>query len=218
MRDLLEYGHVRRPLLGISISGITPEDAQVYELPRIAGVLVEDFADDSPAERSGLQRHDVIVAIGGVAVERLGQFQRLIAAHDPGEIVEVDVVRYGTALRVPVRLTEADLGNRRVVRTAPERSAEKGLGVELADLTPTLARERRYRRAGGALILAVEAGSAAARKSVPAGYLLREINRTPVRSAREGDRLLGSLSSGSVASLLLEDPMGGTLIRNVRVP
>ncbi len=218
MRDLLEYGHVRRPLLGISISGITPEDAQVYGLPRIAGVLVEDFAGDSPAERAGLERHDVIVAIEGVAVERLGQFQRLIAARDPGEIVDVDVVRYGSPLRVAVRLTEADLGNRRVVRTEPDRPNAAGLGVELADLTPTLARERRYRRAGGALVVAVEPGSAAARKSVPAGYRLREINRTPVRSAREGDRLLASLPSGSVASLLLEDPLGGTLIRNVRVP
>ncbi len=218
MRDLLEYGHVRRPLLGISISGITPEDAQVYGLPRIAGVLVEDFADESPAERAGLQRHDVIVAIGGEAVERLGQFQRLIAARDPGEVVEVDVVRYGSPLRVAVRLTEADLGTRRVVRTEPERTTDRGLGVELADLTSALAQARRYRRAGGALVMAVEPGSAAARKSVPAGYLLREINRTPVRSAREGDRLLGALSSGSVASLLLEDPMGGTLIRNVRVP
>jgi S1-C subfamily serine protease len=72
MEDLLEHGHVRRPLLGISIGAVGPEDAQVYGLARIAGVLVEDFPATSPASDAGLRRHDVIVAIGGQAVERLG--------------------------------------------------------------------------------------------------------------------------------------------------
>lgn len=218
IRDLLEHGHVRRPLLGISIASISPEDAQVYGLSRIAGVLVEDFAEDSPAQRAGMQRHDVIVGIDGVGVERLGQFQRMVAARDPGETVQVDVVRYGQRLQVPVRLTEADLGNRRVVRTDPTRSGTPGLGVELVDLTPALARERRFRRPGGALVAEVSPGSAAARKNVSRGLVIREINRTPVHSAREADRLLDALPAGAVASLMLEDPRGQTLIRNVRIP
>lgn len=218
MRDLVEFGHVRRPLLGISILSVTPEDAQVYGLEDIAGVLIEDFAEDSPAERAGLERHDVIVAVDGVPVERLGQFQRLIAARDPGETVTVDVVRYGQRHRARVRLTEADLGKDRVVRAAPERAPAPGIGMELVDLTPALARERRYRQAGGVLIAAVAPGSAAARKNVPRGFVIREINRVPVRSAREADRILESLASGAVASLLLEDRRGATMIRNVRVP
>lgn len=218
MRDLLEHGHVRRPLLGISIATISPEDAQVYRLPTIAGVLVEDFAEDSPAERAGLQRHDVIVGIDGARVERLGQFQRMVADREPGETVRVDVVRYGQPLQVPVRLTEADLGNRRVVRTEPQRERPPGLGVELVDLTPALARERRFRRPGGALVAGVIPGSAAARKNVPRGLVIREINRTPIHSAREADRILDALPEGAVASLMLEDPQGGTMIRNVRMP
>ncbi|NIP79854.1 MAG: trypsin-like serine protease, partial [Gemmatimonadetes bacterium] len=94
MADLLEHGYVRRPLLGISIQNISAEDAEVYGLRRIAGVLVEDFAGDSPAERAGLRRHDVITAVDGTAVERLGQFQRLVAQHEPGDVVAVEVVRY----------------------------------------------------------------------------------------------------------------------------
>ncbi len=217
MRDLLKYGHVRRPLLGISIQEISPEDAQVYGLPRIAGVLVEDFADDSPARRADLRRHDVIVGLDGVAVERLGQFQGLVAAHEPGETVEVDVIRYGERLRIPVKLTEADLGRREVVRTEPDRPAP-GLGVELVDLTRSLARERRFREAGGALIAAVAPGSVADRKGVPQGVVIREINQRAVRTAAEAEEMFGALTPGSIASLLLEYPQGGTLIRNVRIP
>jgi serine protease Do len=216
--DLLEYGHVRRPLMGISIGAVEPEDAQVYGLPRIAGVLVEDFPPSSPAERAGLRRHDVIVALGGQPVERLGQFQRLVAAHRPGDVVAVEVIRYGQPHRFSVRLTEADFGAQRVVRTTPERAPTPDIGLELIELTPSLARERNFSRAGGALIAAVRPHSPAMRRDVVRGLVIREINRTRVDSAAEADRLLRSAPSGSVVSLLLEDERGSTLIRNIRVP
>jgi serine protease Do len=218
MEDLLEHGHVRRPLLGISIGSVGPEDAQVYGLPRIAGVLVEDFPSGSPAERAGLRRHDVIVAIGGEPVERLGQFQRLVASHRPGDVVDVEVVRFGQPHRYQVRLMEADLGGQRVVRMAPDRAPTRDIGLELVDLTPALARERNFPRPGGALISAVKPNSPAMRREVQRGLVIREINQTTVGSAAEADRLLRSAASGSVVSLLLEDERGSTLIRNIRVP
>lgn len=217
MADLLEYGHVRRPLLGIGIQNVEPEDAQVYGLPRIAGVLIEDFPDGSPAEQAGLRRHDVIVAVDGEPVERVGQFQRMIASHRPGDLVEVDVVRFGEQRRYAVRLMEADLGNQRVVRTAPERPRNPDLGLEFVDLTSSMARERRYSGAG-ALIAAVRPNSPANRRGIDRGLLVREINREKVESAAAAERILRSLPSGAIASLLLEDEQGATSIRNLRVP
>jgi serine protease Do len=219
MDDLLEYGRVRRPLLGISILNVTPEDAQVYGLDHIAGVLVEDFAAESPAEAAGLQRHDVIVAVDGTPVERIGQFQRFVAGYTPGDRVTVEVVRYGERKQFRVQLTEADLGTNPVVRTTARRESEpRGLGVELVNLTASLARERGFREAGGALITAVAAGSPAGRRGVPAGVVIREINRQAVSSAEEAEEILAGLPSGSVASLLMTQAGGSTLIRNIRVP
>ncbi|MGH7443566.1 MAG: S1C family serine protease, partial [Longimicrobiales bacterium] len=82
MKDLIEKGRVERALLGVSIVDVSPEDAEVYGLPTIAGVLVEDFAGDSPARAAGLQRGDVITAIDGAPTQRVGQLQRLVANHD----------------------------------------------------------------------------------------------------------------------------------------
>ncbi len=218
MVDLLEHGHVRRPLLGISISAVGPEDAEVYGLPRIAGVLVEDFAVTSPAEQAGLRRHDVIVGIGGQPVQRLGQFQSMVATHRPGDVVDVEVIRYGEPHRFSVRLNEADLGIQRVVRTAPERPAAPDIGLDLVDLTPDLAQERNFSRPDGALIDAVRPYSPAMRRQVTTGLVIREVNRRPVSSAAEADRIIRSATSGSVVSLLLEHEGGGTVIRNIRVP
>ena len=219
MADLLEHGRVRRPLLGISILNIGPEDAEVYGLDRISGVLVEDFADDSPAERAGLERHDVIVAVDGTPVERIGQFQRFVAGYEPGDVVTVDVIRYGDRERFRVRLTEADLGSSDVVRTSARRESEpQGLGLELVNLTASLARERGFDEPGGALIASVAPGSPADRRGVLRGAVIREINREPVRSVREAQAILDRLPSGAVASLLMARQDGGTLIRNVRIP
>jgi serine protease Do len=94
-RDLIERGHVRRALLGVSITDVAAEDAEVYGLSAISGVVVEDFAADSPARRGGIERHDVIVAIDGTPVERVGHLQRLVALREPGDVIEVEIVRYG---------------------------------------------------------------------------------------------------------------------------
>ena len=218
MEDLLEYGRVRRPLLGISIQDVSAEDAEVYGLRQIAGVLIEDFQEDSPAERAGLRRHDVIVAVDGDAVDRLGQFQRLVARYEPGEEIQVDVIRFGERLRHMVRLKEAEFPGSRVIRTAPDRRRPGGLGIEVVDLTTALARERDFVRAGGALIASVDPTGPARRRNVVPNVLIRSINRQPIQAAAQAERILRSLPSGSVVSLLLEDSRGSTFIRNVRVP
>jgi serine protease Do len=218
MDDLLEHGRVRRPLLGISIQDVSAEDAEVYGLPRIAGVLVEDFQDDSPAERAGLRRHDVIVSVDGDRVDRLGQFQRLVAQHAPGDDVDIEVIRYGQRVHLPVRLKEAEFGSRQVVRTEPERGRTTGLGIDVVDLTPTLARERDFGRNGGVLIASVDPAGPARRKNITPNVLIRSINRQAVTSAAEAQRMLNALPSGGVVSFLLEDATGSTFIRNVRVP
>jgi serine protease Do len=216
LRDLIEYGYVRRPLLGISIADVTPEDAEVYGLDAIAGVVVEDFAPDSPAEQSGLQRHDVIIAVAGTPVDRVGQLQRLVALHEPGDTIPLAVVRYGTALGLRVRLVEAE-GAGRPVRQPPPR-ATVGLGLELEELTPVLARQLGFVESGGVLVSSVTPASPAARKNIGRDHRVVSIDRRRVQSVAEARSLLRQAQSGAVVSLLMEYPDGRTYIANVRLP
>jgi serine protease Do len=217
MRDLIEYGYVRRPLLGITIADVTQEDAEIYGLTAIAGVVVEDFAPDSPAERSGLRRHDVIVAVAGTPVERSGQLQRLVALHHPGESVTLSVVRYGEPLRLRVQLMEAP-GGRRTVVPRGEGAPTAGVGIELEDLTPTLARQLGYHAPGGAVISQVAPASPAHRKEILRYHRLAAVNGDSIRSAEHGRTALRAARSGQILSLLVAYPDGRTYIANVRVP
>jgi serine protease Do len=215
LRDLIEFGYVRRALLGISIYDVSPEDAEVYGLPRIAGVVVEDFAAESPAIRSGLQRHDVIVAVGGTPVESVGHLQRLVALQQPGETVELSVIRYGSSLRFRVRLTEAPA----TPRTQPAPAASPiGLGLEVEELTPELAVQLGFSRAGGALVSRVAPASAADRKDVRPRHRILSIDRQPVETAGHARALFKAARPGEILSLVLEYPDGRTYIANVRIP
>jgi len=216
MRDLVQYGFMRRALLGISIVDVTAEDAEVYGLPRIAGALVEDFSPNSPAEEAGLRRHDVITAIDGDTIERVGQLQQLVARRDPGDEVLLTVRRYGQDLQIRVPLAEAAHPTTPAALLPP--AAPVGLGLEVVDLTPELARAGGYPRAGGVLISHVVPGSAAFQKSVVDGLLILAVDGRAVANASEARRLLRAAPAGRVLSLLLQDPAGNTYIANVRVP
>jgi serine protease Do len=216
MKDLIEHGYVRRALLGVSITEIAPEDAEVYHLPKIAGVLVEDFDDNSPARAAGLSRNDVIVAVDGTSVESVGSLQRLVALHQPGETVALSVIRFGARVTVRARLAEAS--NRPITQSGPPAPVPGGLGLEVIDLDPRLAKELDFATPGGVVISKVAVGSAAYRKEVVEGVRLLEINQKKVTNARDARRILHGLTPGSVVSLLMEKSDGHTLIENVRVP
>jgi serine protease Do len=218
MRDLIAYGYVRRALLGISIADVTQEDAEVYGLDRIAGVVVEDFPAESPSQRAGLEKHDVILAVNGTPVERVGHLQRLVALHQPGETVTLATVRYGERREVRVRLAESASMVRPALERPPAPPAGQGLGIELEELTPVRARELGFQRPGGALVARVTPASAADRKNVFPELRIAAIDRRAIGSAAEARALLRAARPGDILSLLLEYADGRTYIANVRVP
>ncbi len=219
MTDLIDHGHVRRALLGINIVNVTAEDAEVFRLPEIAGVLVEDFSDeDSPARRAGLRRGDVIVAVEGHKIERVGQLQRIIAQHHPGDAVDVRVIRYGEPHSFRIRLMQAAIVQDRPSRAPATRDATpRELGLEVSELTPALAGEIGYSRPGGAVITGIQPTSPAANLGI-GGLRILEINQKAIDSAREARSILRDLRSGEIVSLLLERPDGRTRFANIRVP
>ena len=219
MSDLLAYGRVRRPLLGISIKDVTQEDAEVYGLAEVAGVLIEDFAHGSPAQQAGIQRGDVIVSVDGQRVERVGQLQRLIAQHKPGEDVALGVTRFGQARAFRIRLTEAPtLASAKPHRTGARPSGAGRLGIQVGELTSAVAQQLGFESSGGAVITAVADFGAADRKGVREGSRILEINRFPIRSASDAQDALRALHSGQIVSLVLQSPDGTATIANVRVP
>jgi serine protease Do len=100
MNQLIETGAVHRAALGVAIDNVTLNDAAYVGLPEIRGVVVKDIPnEDSPAKAAGIVPGDVIIAVDGKPVERVGQLQQVIGFRKPGEVVKVEVARKGGVRR-----------------------------------------------------------------------------------------------------------------------
>ena len=207
MEDLVEYGQVRRPLLGVSMRDVDLEDAEYLGLPRAAGALVSTTTEGSGAEAAGLKADDVIVAVDGEPVERSSQLQTRIAQRRPGDRVEIRFYRDGRPQEVSVRLGEAPL------QPVPERTArvepstDERLGLQLGTDDQ-----------GRVVVRSVTPGGAAQRRGIQPTDRILAINEEPISQLEDARRLLGELEPGDVASFRLEYEGQPALSIRVRVP
>src|SRR5919112_607489 len=95
MDQIIANGRVNRAALGVSVQNATANDAAYVGLPDIRGVLVQDFTEDSPARKAGIEPGDIIIAVDGKPVEYVGQLQQQVGFRKAGEKVKVEVARKG---------------------------------------------------------------------------------------------------------------------------
>lgn len=109
-KDIIEYGEVRRALLGVRISTVDAATAEELGMDRIRGVRIQDIASGGAAEKSGLLRNDVILSVDDSVVNESNELQQKIAVSTPGEVVTLTIWREGEEIvkRVELGMLERD--------------------------------------------------------------------------------------------------------------
>jgi len=102
--QLIKYGKVLRPYIGISGSDLSDKIAERYNLP--VGIYVESIADDSNAKDSGLQKGDVITAINGNEVKTMEELNEIKNKLSIGDTITLKVYRGGEYLDIKIKLAE----------------------------------------------------------------------------------------------------------------
>ncbi len=231
MTQLIETGHVRRAVMGVSIRDAEAEDATLVGLPEIRGVVVQDYVgDDSPARAAGIKPGDVIVALDGQPVESVPQLQQRVGFKRPGETVQITVLRRGGERRTyGVRLVEPPADPDRQVASggaAPkggEASAnEEVLGIRVEPMSQEDARDPALRavlRAGGGLAVTdVSPDGVAYGRLVPEDIILT-VDDKPTRTLTELRAVLRAVKAGDIVTLQVFNPRAGTQrIVRLRVP
>lgn len=104
--ELLATGEATHPFVGIVPARITPQIAQTLDLGVDSGVLVAQVVQDGPAAAAGIRRGDVIVEFNHEDVADVGEFLGALRSVEPGDTVNVVVVRDGERQTVQLRLGE----------------------------------------------------------------------------------------------------------------
>ena len=102
--DIIEYGEVRRGILGVSIREVTSELAAEEGLDEIEGIYVERVMDGSAADQAGIQRGDLIIEVNGNEVDSPGELQQRVGRHQPGDRIEISLIREGREMDLTAEL------------------------------------------------------------------------------------------------------------------
>jgi len=233
MDDLVEHGRVRRAVIGVQISPVSPEDASVAGLKDIAGVLVGGYSDDnSPARAAGLEAGDVIVAADGKPIDRVSTLQRIIRGHEPGETVTVDVMRYGAKKTFKVKLAEAPTNATVASRENDDDNANASGGVTSYDkigvsVEPVSPEFRSAKRLGsdrdGVRVADIDAAGPARGRLFQNDVITAVLFPTPrkdVHSVADLQAVLSRAKDGDIVSLQVFNPDvqgAATRVVNIRV-
>ena len=174
--QLKEKGKVVRGMIGVQVQNVTPELAQSFGLPEPKGALVAEVTPDSPAEKAGIKRGDIITEFNGHPIHEMNDLPRLVAGTAPGAKAQVKVLREGKEKDFTLTITE--LKEEKQASQAKEEGGgeEAPLGLVVKNIDPNLAKRFRLRDTKGALVVGVEQGSAAADAGIKPGDILLEIN------------------------------------------
>lgn len=200
MTSLIQHGKVVRGWLGVSIQDLTPELAKEFGTTDTQGALVADVLEDSPAAKAKLQRGDVIVAYKGTAVRDPSHLRSMVAETPPDTTVTVTVLREKDRKEIKMVIAELPKEIAKAGQSAPDSA--KGENA-LAGVTVEEQKDRSARGKGGVVVTDVEAESSAERAGVRVGDVILELNRKPVRSVADFDKLAGQLGAKTPALLLI---------------
>jgi serine protease Do len=110
VEEILAYGHVRRPWLGIYAAEINPEISTYFDLPEKEGVVALDTHRGSPAEEAGVQPGDVITRVASKPVRTLAEFTAAVASAKVGANIRLRLSRRGRPLQVTAKLASRPQG------------------------------------------------------------------------------------------------------------
>ncbi|MCH2056882.1 MAG: Do family serine endopeptidase [Thalassotalea sp.] len=165
--QILEFGEVRRGVLGVAGRSVNGEIAKAMELETTQGGFIEQVNPDSAAAEAGLKAGDVITKVNGKTVKTFAELRGKIGSLGAGKEVDLTIVRDGKTKQFTAKLKQAEAANveaaslHRMLEGAELDNNAEGRGVEISS---------------------VEQGSPAESIGLKAGDIISGVNRTPTET------------------------------------
>jgi serine protease Do len=210
--QLRSDGRVARGYMGVILSDVDADLQRSLRLSSTQGALVQDVTNDSPGSRAGLRVYDLITAIDGKRVVNNSEIIREVARRGPGTLARLNVTRDGRAQTVTVRLGErpSRQAGRVVDEASPVRPSSNTvtpLGLNVRDIDSETSRRLRLPSGvDGVVVTRVDPLSSAYDAGMQRDQIVLEINRRPINSADDYNRLARAANPGDVLAVYVYTP------------
>ena len=181
MNDLISKGYVVRSFLGIYMQDINEDLYETMDLESRKGTIVSDIVEGSPAEKSGLESGDVIVAFEGKEITNGAALKNLVSSASPGQKITLTISREGKVQDINVVLEE---------RSGAEMASSSSndfdeFGLSVLDLTDDLIDQYDIQRPmnsdiQGVVVVNIEEGGIAEQSGMLEGDLITRIGRQKI--------------------------------------
>lgn len=180
MRQLLEFGEVKRGTLGVQAQAIDDSIAPALELEPGSGAVVTSVAPESPGAKAGLRAGDVITSVNGRAVRSPQDLRNVEALLPVDSDLKIAVVRDGRALEVGTTLKAP------VLRTSSGTLDPRLEGAVFRDAAPGTTAQAE----GAVKVMSVAANSRAAANGLQAGDIVVAANQRTVTKVADLEAFL----------------------------
>jgi serine protease Do/serine protease DegQ len=177
MTQIVRFGEVRRGRLGIDFEDLTPDAAAKLKLKSADGAVVSNVQAESPADKAGLRRGDLVLAFNGRPVKSGPDLRNRLGLTPVGEDVELTVLRGGQQLAIKVQIAAPQTASTAEGQVVPQLA-----GLKIANVDRS---KPQAPRVEGVLVVGIETGSVAAGYGLRPGDIIAVINRQRVRNINE---------------------------------
>lgn len=140
--QLIEFGEVKRGLLGIRGSEMTPELAQAFKLDSQRGAFVNEVLPDSAAAKAGIKSGDVLITLQGKTLSSFAELRAKVGTAGPGVVMQIGLLREGKPMTVSVTLAQSPAVEVSIEKINPalqgvtlsDVDAKTGKGVQVDDV------------------------------------------------------------------------------------
>ncbi len=206
-------GKVKRGWLGVTIQDVNRELAEALDMEKPFGALVSSILPDSPASNSKLRVQDVIIEYNGKPVRHSSDLPFYVGRTKVGSDASIKVMRGGKIHTVKVtigQLPDADLASLDVEESHPEKTNAALLGMNVRDLTNQ--EKKKLELDSGILVLAVDAGSAAATAGITKGDIILMLNKEKIKDVKGFKNIVSALKKGKSAAILVRRGKGSQFL------
>lgn len=191
--QLKKNGKVLRGFIGVQIDNISPRAQAMLQIPTMEGALIMGVLEAGPADKAGIKAYDVITKFEGQNILSAEDFSDAVKEFPIGKTAKIEVLRQGKKRTLNLLVANPPDEPRGLKMARPTDKGKKedqmpfSVGFKVVDFSQAVAEDMGIgpQVPRSPIVIEVQSGSPAAQNGLKVGDVILDVNKTPVKTAKD---------------------------------